>query len=100
MKDQHNTIKELLPIVIAAAIWGPDWVGKAVLCQCDNEAVVYIINTGTSKDPYVMGLMRCITARFDLLLRATHIAGIDNSLADALSRNNFTLLFQPSLTGQ
>ena len=43
-----------------------------------------------------MGLIRClhfITARFDLLLRATHIAGIENSLADALSRNNLPFFF-------
>ena len=53
MKDHHITMKELLPIVIAAANWGPDWVGNAVLCQCDNKAVVYIINTGTSKDPSI-----------------------------------------------
>ena len=44
-----------------------------------------------------MGLMRClhfIAARFNLLLSATHIAGIANSLADALSRDNLLLFFK------
>ena len=28
--EQNITVKELLPIVIAAALWGPGWVGKTV----------------------------------------------------------------------
>ncbi len=90
------TVKELLPIVIAAAIWGHMWVGKAVRCLCDNEAVVHIINSGMSKDPLVMKVMRClhfISAKFNLLLSASHLAGINNTLADALSRNNLPLFF-------
>ena len=42
LNDQYITIKELLPIVIAVAIWGAEWVNKTVLCR-DNEAVVHII---------------------------------------------------------
>ena len=39
LKDQHITLKELLPIVIAIAIWGTEWVNRSILCRCDNEAV-------------------------------------------------------------
>ena len=35
--------KELVPIVVAAAIWGPHWSGSHVLFHCDNEAVVTVI---------------------------------------------------------
>ena len=97
LRDQHITLKELLPIVIAVAIWGINWENKSDLCRCDNEAVVHIINTGTSKDPQVMGLIRYlhfIAARFNLLISATHIAGIENSLADALSRDNLPFFFK------
>ena len=38
--------KELLPIVIVAAIWGKAWGGCTVLCHFDNAAVVAIINAG------------------------------------------------------
>ena len=75
-------------------MWGEEWEGKSILCSCDNEAVVDIINTGTSKDPTAMGLMRClyfITAKFNLLISAIHVAGKANGLADALSRNNVPL---------
>ena len=36
----HITIKELLPVVIATAIWGRNWAGKTVRALCDNMAVV------------------------------------------------------------
>ena len=74
-REHHITLKELLPVVIGAVIWGPNWFNKSILCWCDNKAVVHIINTGTSKDPQVMGLMRClhfIAARFNFLLSAIH----------------------------
>ena len=35
--------KELLPIIVATAIW---WKGSAVICHCDNEAVVASIKGG------------------------------------------------------
>ena len=91
--DQHITIKELIPVVIAAATWGKDWAGKTVLVQCDNAAVVAIVNQNSSKDKEVMHLMRClafITAKFQFLLTATHIPGI-NMAADALSRDRVDL---------
>ena len=43
MQADHN--KELLPIVIAAVIWGQSWLGHQVVSQCDNLAVVIIINS-------------------------------------------------------
>ena len=38
----HITIKELLPIVIGAAVWGRQWKGRSVLCLCDNAAIVAV----------------------------------------------------------
>ena len=87
----HITIKELILIVIAATIWGKRWSKKTIIAQCDNAAVVAIINSGTSKDCEAMHLMRClafISAKYEFSLFATHISGVSNVLADALSRNN------------
>jgi len=89
----HITWKELLPIVIASAIWGHRWQGQTVLFRCDNSAVVAIINHGSSHDQEVMHLMRClsfIVAKFQLLIVASHIPGKDNHAADALSRDRLT----------
>ena len=96
MASSHITVKELAPIVVASAIWGSSWKGLTVKALCDNEAVVSILNQGTSRDSDVMHLMRCLAyfaAKFQFFILASHIKGIDNTLADALSRNNL-LLFQ------
>ena len=92
IKTMHITIKEFVPVVMAAAIWGTSWAGKSVLIRSDNAAVVAVINSGTSRDHEVMHLMRClvfISAKFNFIFSAAHIPGIHNQLADALSRDNY-----------
>ena len=82
------------PITIAAVVRGRGWQGKVVRAWCDNEAVVCIVNQGTSRDPEVMHLVRClafIKARFQFELVASHIRHSSNTKADALSRNNSNL---------
>ena len=67
----HITTKELLPIVLGAALWGKKWARKHVRCRCDNAATVAILNTGRSRDDKAMHLMRCLfflVARFDIVL--------------------------------
>ena len=52
--------KELVPIVLAVALWGPQWAGTKVCCWCDNSAVVWAINKGSARDPKLMRLLRCL----------------------------------------
>ena len=81
-------IKELLPIVMAVAIWGRRWAKKHVLCRCDNMAVVNILHSRSSKDPIIMHLLRSLhffLAHWEIHLTASHIPGKLNTLADALS---------------
>ena len=35
--DVHIATKEMVPVVIALALWGKCWQGCAVLCQSDNN---------------------------------------------------------------
>ena len=94
MATSHITVKELAPIVVASAIWGSSWKGLTVKVLCDNKAVVAIVNKGTSRDEEVMHLMRCLAyfaARFQFCLMAAQIQGVNNTVADALSRNNLAL---------
>ena len=89
--NSHIAIKELTPIVLAAAVWGRGWSGKSVMAHCDNAAVVSVINSGSSKDPDLMHLTRCLTfikVKFDFALFSSHVPGVNNELADALSHNN------------
>ena len=92
--DCHITAKEMVPVVIAAVIWGNSWRGKTVRVWSDNAAVVSTINSGVSRNQDTMHLARClafITAKLELHLVASHISGVRNVLADALSRDNLPL---------
>ena len=40
--------KELLPILLSTAVWGPQLQGHQVLYQCDNSSVVAAIKKGFS----------------------------------------------------
>ena len=91
----HNTVKELLPIVLDGAVWGPPWRGRTVRCQCDNVAVVVIVRSGTSRNPLVMHLMRCLSFCYQLYLDPVYLPGkYYNEQADALSRDNLSLFLQ------
>ena len=92
--DCHISSKELVPIIIAAVIWGKDWGGKTIRVWCDNIAAVSTVNLGTSRNQEAMHLARClvfIKAKFKFDLVAAHLPGASNCRADALSRNRLSL---------
>ena len=81
--------QELFPIVVACAIWYPHFSGKRIQFWCDNESVVAIINSGHSKAPRIMDLLRflvLLSMKHNFYGRARHVPGIVNEIADALSR--------------
>ena len=51
--------KEMVPIAVAAALWGRSWRGQHVLFRSDNEAVVWSINKNTARDPSLLHVLRC-----------------------------------------
>ena len=53
--------KELAPIVIGCAVWGPYLKKQHVLFQCDNDSLVTCISRGYSKDPSVMHLLKAFS---------------------------------------
>ena len=83
------TFKEMLPIVWALAIWGVYWKDSAVTVYCDNTGAVAAVNSGYSKIPRIMHLIR---ARFRVDLIAIHVPGVLNHLADAISRDNVSFV--------
>ena len=89
-------VKELIPVVLAAATFGHRWSGKVVKFVMDNAAVVEVIKATYSKELHMMHLIRLLVfyaTKFDFWFTATHIPGKLNTLADALSRNNKDLFF-------
>ena len=88
--------KELLPIVGVVATWGRHWRGQVVVCHCDNQVVVAALIGGYCREMDMAFLLRCLfflEERYDLVLQARFIPGVENSLADAISRNRLDVLF-------
>eukprot|EP00112_Aurelia_sp_Birch-Aquarium-sp1_P003277 Seg1363.36 transcript_id=Seg1363.36/GoldUCD/mRNA.D3Y31 product="Polyprotein P3" protein_id=Seg1363.36/GoldUCD/D3Y31 len=85
-------IKELVPIVLAASIWGHEWERKRILFRCDNAAVVVLLRQGSCRDRHLAFLVRelsMIAFHKSLTFTSVHIPGPRNVKADALSRFNF-----------
>ena len=49
LREASITLKELLPVVLACAIWGRQWADSMVVVHCDNEGAVAAVNAGHSK---------------------------------------------------
>ena len=81
--------KEFFPIVVAASMWGSHWVSRRVEFLCDNESVVAVLKSGTSRDQGLMFLLRYLSmlaVRHSFLFTASSVRGKSNPIADALSR--------------
>jgi len=87
-------IKELIPVVLAAASFGNQWAGKVVQFVVDNKAVVDVLNSTFCSDTHLMHLIRLLVffaGKYNFWFTAVHIPGKRNVIADALSRNNVSL---------
>jgi len=81
--------KELFPIVVAAHLWGSQWSMQRVEFLCDNESVVAVLSSGTSRDADLMVLLRylaLLAVRHSFSFKASSVRGKANLVADSLSR--------------
>ena len=80
---------EMLNILLAVRLFQVQWSGRKVLVRCDNEAVVSVLRSGRTHDPYLGACARNIwyvSALADIDLQYVHIRGVDNGVADLRSR--------------
>ena len=87
----------MFPILVSLHIWGAQLQNKKIVFHCDNLASVHIVNSMTSKNDRVMTIVRDITLlclKLNIAIKAQHVNGCCNQIADALSRFNFQRFFQ------
>ena len=85
----HISPLELFTIVVAVKFWAPVLQHQRFIISCDNEAAVTVINSGSTRDPFMQRCLRelwFLSALHDFDIRTRHIPGEHNLLADALSR--------------
>ena len=91
---------ELLTVIVAVRLWGVHCQGLKVVIYCDNEPAVRVINSGKSRDGFMASCIRELwlvvsTNLFEL--RAIHLPGVDNRVADALSRWDESIVYRDSI---
>ena len=94
-------MRELLPVVVACVVWGVKWTHEWVLVKTDNQSVVDILKSRSSKNPMIMHMVRCIQfvlASFQFELQVEHTQGVRNVAADALSRGSLQVFQQTNPT--
>jgi len=82
-------VLEMLGIIVALRLWKDSLKGSSIIIQCDNEAVCHVVNSGRAKCKLLQEGLREIcylTAVAQCQIRCVHIPGIENRLADCLSR--------------
>ena len=87
--ENNISCKELFAVVTHCATFGPRLAGATILLFCDNSASVDAITFMKASSRVMMSLVRelfFLCARFSFQIKAQHIPGVKNVLADALSR--------------
>ena len=82
-------VLELYPIFMAISMFSTALTNSHVTFFTDNNAVVEIVNKQSSKCNVTMQIIRplvLVLLKYNITLLCKHIAGIDNTLCDSLSR--------------
>ena len=101
----HISMKEMVPVVIAIAIWGQLWQSSTVQRFSDNMSVVWALSA--VKAPLLLHLLRCLrffTAQYQICVEADHIAGVTLQALTTLLQmhylaTGFIMLWAPCCLG-
>ena len=80
---------EMLAIIMSFKLWASKWKNKTIQIHSDNMAVVSVTQTSKTRDPFLATCIRnlwLMTANNNINFTIRHIAGLENKMADTLSR--------------
>ena len=80
---------EMLNLVIALHAWVPYWQHTTVIFYSVNMAVLHVVETSRTEDPFLFLCLRNIwllVATYDVSIEIKHIPGRKNKKVDVLSR--------------
>jgi hypothetical protein len=91
LHKSHTQISwlELLAVVACTTTYAPHLTGQSLLFYVDNSTDVHIINRQATRSKLLAPLLRqlyTLALQHNLSIRAVHRPGVDNTLADFLSR--------------
>ena len=89
LRGSNIAYLEILAVMVALKIWGPQLTGQYFWIHVDNEAVASVLNSGASREPGLQDTLReiaLLAARHQFVIKARHISGASNWVPDWLSR--------------
>ena len=89
-RDPSIEFLELYTVAVSVLLWINMMRNKRIQIFCDNQSVVHMINSQSSRHPYCMRLIRIITLEcliHNVRLYGKHLRTHLNGRADVLSRN-------------
>ena len=89
--QSHINTLELLTVLLSIKRWGSCLQGTHFIVRTDNMTALATFNKGTSRSREIMPIVReifLLSVKFDFTLRAVFLPGVDNVLADRISRMN------------
>ena len=89
--------KELFAIVAACYTWGQNWAGKRIVFTTDNLPITDVWKKGSTSSTSLMFLTRALylfAAQAQFSIAFKFIPGVDNLIADSLSRFQMDQFFQ------
>ena len=79
---------------MSSILWGGRFSNHTIEFHTDNLALVSVIDKCLSRNPHITSLVRALVKsvlRFNFVFYAIYIPGVQNALADALSRDQIGL---------
>ena len=80
---------ELFAVLASIFVWGHRLRNHQIVVFSDNEAIVQVWKSGSSRDKPIMRLIRALffkSVEFNISIELKHVPGSSNKLADLLSR--------------
>lgn len=90
-------VLEFYPVLTAIQVWGKALENKNLVFVTDNEAIVSVINTQTTKHKQILFLLRLLVLeclRRNICFSAVHVPSKQNLACDLLSRAKIDAFFQ------
>jgi hypothetical protein len=88
LRRKHINIKETVAVLRAFKRWGPLWASTRLNIYTDSSTVFTGLSTNSIRGPAMEPLKHILllAVKYDVLIEASWIPGVQNKLADALSR--------------
>lgn len=90
---RNLVLLELFPVVVSIMNWSKIFMNRRAIIHTDNKGILFAINCLSSKSEFVVKLLHFLVLhcmRFNIWFKAKHIPGVTNSIADSLSRLQFS----------